>query len=60
MVRLSIEEARRKREEGRGKKEEGKRKKWMVIVFDKPLRVYKPQTIVTPCRRRGIKPKIKR
>ncbi|WP_287240270.1 MULTISPECIES: hypothetical protein [unclassified Okeania] len=34
-------------EEGRRKKEEEiKRKKWMGIVFDKPLRVYKPQLIV--------------
>ncbi|WP_202219412.1 hypothetical protein [Okeania sp. KiyG1] len=43
---IFVEEGRKKKEEGRRKKEEGRRKKWMGIVFDKTLRVYKPQPIV--------------
>ncbi|NES65123.1 MAG: hypothetical protein F6K24_07590 [Okeania sp. SIO2D1] len=44
---MKKEEARSKKEEGRRKKEEGRRKKkWMEIVFDKSLRVYKPQPIL--------------
>ncbi|NEP86486.1 MAG: hypothetical protein F6K18_06405 [Okeania sp. SIO2C2] len=36
-----------KKAEGRRQKAEGRRENYLWIVFDKPLRVYKPQTILS-------------
>ncbi|NES65794.1 MAG: hypothetical protein F6K24_11260 [Okeania sp. SIO2D1] len=47
--RHALEEGRRKKDR---RKKDRRKKKWMGIVFDKPLRVYKPQ-LSTPCRRWG-------
>ncbi|WP_202223348.1 hypothetical protein [Okeania sp. KiyG1] len=45
--RRKKEERRRKKEEGRRQKAEGRRENCTVIVNHWPLRVYKPQTILS-------------